>query len=199
MISKVGPLVKAGERRQFLGLHVLGGITGGALVGVLLGTIGLSLDLLGSGSLSRSAAIVVPAALVGGALLDLRVVRLPHLSTSRQTPGYWPCALGHGPASFAWGFDLGLGVTTRTPHQALWGLLIAALLLGDPLLGALIMGAYGVARAIAVAGAVLIPGGSELANTCDIIVEHRRTATRLVASASLVVGFVGVLGLVGLA
>src|SRR5919198_4320861 len=119
MVGQIGPLVQVGRRRTALALHVLGGVAGGASIGVLLGFAGLLLRAALGDTLDTVFAIVVPAALLYAATVDLAVLPLPHFTSERQTPGAWDCALGRYPGIFAWGFDLGLGVTTRIPYQSL--------------------------------------------------------------------------------
>src|SRR6184192_3446106 len=168
MVGQIGPLVQVGRRRTALALHVLGGATGGALIGILLGLGGLLLRTGLGDTLDTVFVVVVPAALVYAASVDLGLLRVSPVTTQRQTPGSWPCSLGQYPGIFSWGFDLGLGVTTRIPYQSLLVLPIAALLAGDLAAAVAIMAVYGASRALAVA-ATISAAGSDYPAACDAI------------------------------
>ena len=131
MVGQIGPLVQVGRRRTALALHVLGGATGGALIGIVLGFGGLLLRAALGDTLDTVFAFAVPAALVYAALVDLGLLPVAPVTAERQTPGSWPCSLGHYPGIFGWGFDLGLGITTRIPYQSLLVLPLAAMLSGS--------------------------------------------------------------------
>src|SRR5947208_4901052 len=146
MVAQIGPLVQVGRRKTALAIHVLGGIAGGVVIGVLLGFCGLLLRAVLGDALDTVFLIVVPAALAYAAVVDLGILPLPQITSERQTPSSWPCSLGHYPGIFAWGFDLGLGVTTRIPYQSLLVLPLAALLSGNLAAAVAIMTAYGAAR-----------------------------------------------------
>ncbi len=51
-------------------------------------------------------------------------------------------------AAFAWGVDLGQGWTTRIELVGYYGIASWALLIGGPLHGAMVMGAFGLSRAL---------------------------------------------------
>src|SRR6188474_1988413 len=131
MVAQIGPLVQVGRRKLALALHVLGGVAGGVAIGVVLGFAGLLLRAAIGESLDTVFLVVVPAALLYAAAVDLGVLNVRPITWERQTPSSWPCSLGHYPGIFAWGFDLGLGVSTRIPYQSLLVLPLAALLSGN--------------------------------------------------------------------
>lgn len=191
MISKIGPLVEAG-RRNLLILHVLGGILGGATVGVLLGSLGVALERVAPGTARAGLIVGVPLVLTWAALSDLRLMPIPMLNTSRQTPGSWPCALGEAPASFAWAFHLGLGLGTRVPHQALCALPLAALLIGDLWFAVTLMASYGLARALVVVGAIVASQPQGFAHTCDAILKRKKPVRLAVVSMSIYVAVLAV-------
>ena len=71
MVGQMGPLVQVGRKKTALAFHVLGGVTGGAMLGVLLGFLGVVLaEIFGSG-LDRAFAIAVPLGLAYAGLTDL--------------------------------------------------------------------------------------------------------------------------------
>jgi hypothetical protein len=185
MVGQIGPLVQVGRRRTALALHLLGGAAGGATMGLLLGFAGLLLRAAIGDVLDTVFAVVVPAALAYAAASDLGLLPVRQLTWERQTPGSWPCSLGHYPGIFAWGFDLGLGLTTRIPYQSLLVLPIAAVLAGNLAVAVAIMTVYGTARAFAVVAAISA-GGEDFPATCDVIQRRLFSLKGLVGSAALV-------------
>ena len=190
MVGQIGPLVQVGRKKTALAFHVLGGLAGGALLGVFLGFLGVVLAELFTNGLEVAFAIVIPVALAYAGLTDLGYLRLTYFSRIRQTPGSWPCALGHYPAMFAWGFDLGLGVTTRFAHQAVLVVPLAAVLTGSMWAAVAITAAYGGARALAVVISISRAGNEDFAAVCSRIQDHTYGYKRLVGVAALVTAFV---------
>jgi hypothetical protein len=189
MVGQIGPLVQVGRKKTALAFHVLGGLVGGALLGVFLGFIGVVLAEIFGGGLDKAFAIAVPLCLAYAGLTDLGFLRFTYFSRMRQTPGSWPCALGHYPAMFAWGVDLGLGVTTRFAHQAVLVVPLAAVLTGSLWAAIAITAAYGAARAFAVVIAISRAGSADFAAVCDRIQERTYGYKRLVGAAALVTAF----------
>jgi hypothetical protein len=185
MVGQIGPLVQVGRRRTALGLHVLGGIVGGATIGVLLGFVGLLLRAAVGDAIDTVFLVVVPAALVYAAAADLGLLRVRPLTSERQTPSSWPCSLGHYPGIFAWGFDLGLAVSTRIPYQSLLVLPLAAVLSGNLVAAVAIMATYGAARSLAVVAAVSTADG-DFADACDAVQARLFSFKRAVGAAALV-------------
>jgi hypothetical protein len=184
MVAQIGPLVQVGRRRTALALHLLGGATGGALIGLVLGFAGLLLRAALGDTLDAVFAVAVPAALAYAASVDLGLLPIRQLTWERQTPGSWPCSLGHYPGIFAWGLDLGLGLTTRIPYQSLLVLPLAALLAGNLPTAVAITTVYGVSRAFAVVAAVSA-GGDDFPATCDVIQKRVFSLKSLVGAAAL--------------
>jgi hypothetical protein len=185
MVGQIGPLVQVGRRRTALALHLLGGATGGALIGVVLGFLGLLLRVAAGNTLDTVFAVAVPAALAYTASVDLGLLPVRQLTSERQTPGSWPCSLGHYPGIFAWGLDLGLGLTTRIPYQSLLVLPLAAVLAGNLAVAVAITTVYGASRALAVVIAVSA-GGDDFPATCDVIQKRVFSLKSLVGAAALV-------------
>jgi hypothetical protein len=185
MVGQIGPLVQVGRRRTALALHLFGGATGGALIGVLLGFAGLLLRAALGDALDTVFAVAVPAALVYAASVDLGLLPVRQLTWERQTPSSWPCSLGHYPGIFAWGFDLGLGLTTRIPYQSLLVLPLAAVLVGSLPAAVAITTVYGASRALAVVAAVSA-GGDDFPETCNVIQKRLFSLKALVGATALV-------------
>src|SRR4029453_14581722 len=121
MVGQIGPLVQAGRKKTALALHVLGGILGGLTIGVLLGFAGVLLRAAIGDALDTVFLVVVPGALVYTASVALTLL----------------------PGVLAWGFDPGLGVTTRIPYQSLLVIPLSAFLVGDMASAVAITTAYG--------------------------------------------------------
>jgi hypothetical protein len=189
MVGQIGPLVQVGKRRTALALHVLGGALGGVTIGVVLGFAGLVLRAVLGDTLDTVFVIIVPLALLYAASVDIGVLRVRPITSERQTPGAWPCALGNYPGIFGWGFDLGLAVTTRIPYQTLLVLPLAAVLSGNLATAVAIMGVYGTARALAVVAAVS-GAGEDFAAACDTIQERAAPLKGFVGATALVIAAV---------
>ena len=186
MVAQIGPLVQVGRKKTALAFHVLGGLAGGATIGVVLGFAGLLLRAALGDTLDTVFVIVVPAALLYAAAVDLGVLRVRPLTWERQTPGSWPCSMGNYPGIFGWGFDLGLGITTRIPYQSLLVIPLAALLSGNLGWAVAITAVYGTSRALAVVAAVAM-AGDDFAAACDAIQSRVMPLKRLVGATALVI------------
>jgi hypothetical protein len=189
MVGQIGPLVQVGRRRTALAFHLLGGATGGAVMGVVLGFLGLLLRAAAGDSLDTVFTVAVPAALAYTASVDLGLLKVRQITSDRQTPGSWPCSLGHYPGIFGWGFDLGLGLTTRIPYQSLLVLPLAAVLVRNLAAAVAIMTVYGASRALAVVAAVSM-AGDDFPTTCDVIQNRLFSLKALVGAAALLLAAV---------
>jgi hypothetical protein len=186
MVGQIGPLVQVGRKNTALALHVVGGIVGGLTIGVLLGFGGVLLRAALGDTLDTVFLIVVPAALIYTASVDLGLLPVKSLTWVRQTPGDWPCSMGHYPGIFAWGVDLGMGITTRIPYQTLLVVPLSALLVGNMAAAVAITTAYGAARALAVVAAVT-SAKDDFPAVCDAISERVLTLKKLVGATALVI------------
>lgn len=155
MIGQIAPLVQREPRAQrLLVLHTAGGLFGGLTVGSL---IGLGSEMLqpwrsstpGSGAIVAGV-LAITAGLV--AVHDLGLRWAPALTSRRQTPKSWSCALGREPACFTWGLDLGTGLTTRIFPQMFWLLPVYLLFLGSLTQSLIAFSVFGTARAAIVSG-----------------------------------------------
>jgi hypothetical protein len=192
MIAQIGPLVQAGERYPIIGGHIAGGVAGGLTAGVLFGFVGAVIH----------AGVSVPDAVVLGGLSfilvasvirDAGLLRLPALGTSRQTPRGWTCSFGEPSGVFAWGFDLGLGFTTRISSYTLLALPAYACLTGD-FVGACFAGAvFGAARSVA-AVSVATRFGWDAPDAAHALGENQAIILKLSSLGSAVAVLVLLLG-----
>jgi hypothetical protein len=185
MISRIGPLVQAGERRTAAPAHVLGGVMGASAAGLLLSLPGVFVGE-GIGRLPTAAlASMLAAVVLYAVVFDARLLTKRRLTWSRQTPGGWECALGPTPAAFAWGVDLGTVVTTRLPYEAVLVLPAYALLSQDVLAATCVMAVYGATRSGLVVALTTRRRG-DFARICTTVGTHEAAIRRLVVLVSCV-------------
>lgn len=146
MIGMIRPLVKRSPKHKewiaLVGLYGIGAITSSIILGSILGTIG-TIILPRDWFVSLIIIIAVLGLLL--TLSDFQIMGLNTLTTTRQTCPIWWSYLGHRPAMILWGLDIGLGFTTIRVASLYWVILLILLVLSSPLLGAITLGAYGLA------------------------------------------------------
>lgn len=156
LVGAMTPLVQGGQTRwryrAALLAHTLGAVFAGAAVGALLGLVGQR--LLGATGVAGAGALVAIVGVTLG-LGEVGLVRLPVIQAPRQTVKQWREVLGAVGAPLAWGLDLGSGLTTYVPYAAYWLVPLAAVARADVLYGALVVGVFGLARALTVVAASL--------------------------------------------
>jgi len=128
-----------------------GAVVAGALVGWLMGWLGMAL----TGAVgSRQAALALALLAAAGLAVDLRLggLRLP--TVRRQVDDRWLARYRGWVYGVGFGFQLGLGVVTVVTTSAVYVAFAAAALSGSPAAGALIGAAFGAVRWLSV-----LPGG----------------------------------------
>jgi len=113
------------------------------MLGAVVGAIG---TLISSWIPSKPAFIALGVVGVAIALREFRVVRFPMLQVPRQTAKHWRRHLSPASAAFAWGVDLGFGVTTFIRYGGLWILVLAGLISGNLIYSIVILGTFGAIR-----------------------------------------------------
>jgi hypothetical protein len=154
MLASITPLGERGRRSRWgvtVTAFLLGASAAGAALGALLGTVG-GLLLDGAGS-SRTGLLVLAGAIAVAIVLDLRPGPAP--GPRRQVNERWLDELRGWVYGLGFGAQLGLGVTTVITSAATYVALLAALLIGDPARGALVVGLFGLVRGLT----PLITGG----------------------------------------
>jgi hypothetical protein len=150
------PLVEGGRTnsryRAALLTHTVGATVAGAVSGALLGLLGDEL-IGGAGPRAGVAAVAVVGIALG--LGEVGLVRPSVMQAPRQTSKQWREWLGPVGAPLAWGLDLGSGLTTYVHYGAYWILPLAAVVRGNIGYGALVLGLFGLARALTVVVASL--------------------------------------------
>jgi hypothetical protein len=147
MVETITPVVHGGRTRRWaiaLALHVLGAGLAAAAFGAVLGSAGMAL-----GAPWGPAGFVAIGAL--GVLYLTREafgVRVPVPQLRRQVPDWWRTFFGFETAALLYGMGLGVGFLTFLRHGTFVVVSSAAISTGRPLLGALIVAPFGVARGL---------------------------------------------------
>ena len=150
MVQTITPVVHGGSRRRWavsLLLHVLGATASAGAAGALLGGTGA---LLGAPWGGGGMLLVAAIGLVYAAR-EIFEVRVPLPEVRRQVPEWWRGALGARTSSLLYGLALGPGVGTHLRHGTFVAVVAVVVAVGDPVLGMITLGAFGLARALGVA------------------------------------------------
>jgi hypothetical protein len=121
---------------------LLGAITGGASLGAVLGLLG---SLIGGSSAHIRLVAFALAAFVALAI-DVGPWRVP--GPNRQVNERWLDEFRGWVYGAGFGAQLGLGVTTIVSSAVTYLALFAALLVADPVRGAVVMGCFGLVRGL---------------------------------------------------
>ena len=163
-------------------VYSLSSALAGLVTGAVLGAVGgiFSLEFrLAVGSVLASAAVVVSSLELFG-----HRVQVPQFDC--ETPQRW---VHKGPLRWATrnGLTLGFGATSRIEFWLWYVIPLGALLIGDPVFGALIYGTYGLIRGL---GAVLILVGmlGLKVDVSDWLIERYGAARVLAAGQLLLLG-----------
>ncbi len=159
MISTIGSLVQATTNRWrwllSMSLYIVACVSTAALLGAILGAPG---HITGA-ALGRvpACAWLTPAGpwligllAVGYAASDLELIVLLRPTLMFAVPVTWWRRWSPYKAALAYGAALGLGVTTAIAFGSFYVLCAICVLRGDSAYGALLMGAYGAARAFVI-------------------------------------------------
>jgi sulfite exporter TauE/SafE len=161
MICTIGSLVQETSNRwRWLlsaSIYTLACLSTATLLGAILGALG---HLVGSwihsvsvyAVLPHSGAWIIGLLAIAYALSDLGWLRLPRPILSKAVPITWWRRWGPYGSALAYGAALGIGVMTRIPFGAFYVLCAWCMLQGNVAYGALLMGTYGLMRAL-----VLLP------------------------------------------
>jgi hypothetical protein len=151
MIGTINPAVCGGQRASFSyvsAIHVLAASAAGAVSGLFLGGVG-SVLFGARAPLPRVTAIVLGMACFAYAGFHAGLYRLPLPSLRRQVRHGWRFAPAPWAALF-YGLGLGSGLHVHIRFGALYVLVLAALLSASPSTGGVILGLYGLCRALPV-------------------------------------------------
>ncbi len=184
MVETINPVVHGDERKVYrwaLALHIGGAVTAAAVLGGVLGLTGaLAGAPWGASGLLALAAI---AALY--ALRESAGAPVPLPARRGQVPSWWRTFFSPPIAGLLYGLALGAGFLTYLSFGTFVAVAAAAVLGGDPLVGAALCTPFGLGRGVAVAwanrGPVRDPG-TTVAHLEDLALGR---SPRLVNSAAL--------------
>jgi uncharacterized membrane protein YphA (DoxX/SURF4 family) len=147
MVETISPVVH-GTRTRWVGsvaLHAAGAAATAAAFGAAAAA---AAALLGAPWDAAGATIVAGIALLYLAR-ELTGVRIPVPQLRRQVPDWWRTYFGRPLAAFLYGAGLGVGFLTFLGHGTLVAVTVGVASTGRPLLGALLMAPFGLARGLA--------------------------------------------------
>lgn len=149
MVETITPVVHGGRRTRYwtaVALHALGATGAAAVLGLVLGGTGA---LLGApwGSSGLSIVALVAAAYAARELFGLP---LPLFDRRRQVPEWWRTFYSPRVAAFLYGAGLGIGFLTFLTYGTFVAVAVAALALGDPVVGVALCAPFGAARGLSV-------------------------------------------------
>jgi hypothetical protein len=182
MVETISPVVY-GSRTKWAGavaLHAAGAAATAAVFGAAVAAAGA---LLGA-PWGRAGAVVVAVAAVVYVVRELTGVRIPVPQLRRQVPDWWRTYFGRPLAAFLYGAGLGVGFLTFLGHGTLVVVTIGVAATGRPLLGALVMAPFGLARGLAplVGARSNVPeDGARLVDRLSSMSGRLRSATNVAA------------------
>jgi hypothetical protein len=180
MVETITPVVHGGSRSRWVGavlVHVVGATLTATAFGALLGAAGGVLGApWGSGG-----SLVVAAAAGWAVAHEALGVPFPVPQLRRQVPDWWRTFFSPFVSAGLYGAALGIGFFTYLLHATLVVVSTAAFASGRPLVGAAIVGPFGLARGLS---AVVAVRGPDVVHTLADIA-RRRTPLAVVHAFTL--------------
>src|SRR5262245_41238510 len=173
MAETITPVVHGGSRRAWalsLAIHVFGAVVAAAALGAALAGGGA---LLGAPR-GRNGAVAV-AAVAGAYVVAEFGIGVPVPQLRRQVPDWWRTFFPPRVAAFLYGIGLGPGFLTYLTHGTLVVVAFVAAATGSPLLGALLVAPFGLARGLSVIVAFRVRTPDEGA---DLVERLSRSSSR---------------------
>ena len=168
MVETIAPVVHGGRRKSYWGtvaLHTLGATAAAAAVGALLGAVGVGLQAPWGAASSGALAVVAVLYI----LKEAFQVPIPVPDRHRQVPEWWRTFYSPPVAATLYGLGLGVGFLTFLSFGTYVAVAAAALLFGDPLLGATLCAPFGLARGLSV---IAWPLGTSSSNDAVVRIEN---------------------------
>src|SRR5919106_765153 len=206
MVETITPVVHGGRTRRWgiaLALHVVGAGIAAAAFGAVLGAAGMAL-----GAPWGAAGFVAIGALdVLYLTREAFGVRVPVPHLRRQVPDWWRTFFGFGPAALLYGMGLGIGFLTFLRHGTFVVVSAATIATVRPLLGALIVAPFGVARGLSATvastsrtqedGAALVGRLSSSGSWVGWRVAHAGALVAVIGAAAIAIRRGGEIGALG--
>jgi hypothetical protein len=187
MLSSIHPLGERGRSNRWgvtVTAHVIGAVAGGALVGLLLGSVGWVLDDVGLDPTLR-AAVLVPLAIVA-AVVDARGWPRWLPRTRRQVDERWLHAFRGWVYGIGFGVQLGMGVSTIITAATVYVIGALAVVVGSPLAGLALGGAFGLARGLTILAGRSIQSPERLVEFHRGLVARRNLGVSAAVAADVV-------------
>jgi hypothetical protein len=170
VIETIGPTGHTGGRRTTVAAcasFLPGAIAGGLLT---FGSLALVGDLI-HGAGGRASYLAAAAIAVVASMLEARGARIvPQIR--RQLPEHWRRVMPMAIAAGLYGVLLGIGFTTFVLSFGVWALAGVSLALGDPTVGLLIGGAFGLGRAIPILALASVAGRGPGVRATELMCER---------------------------
>ena len=147
MVETISPVVY-GTRTRWAGAVVLHAV-GAAATAVAFGAAVAAAGALLGAPWGRAGAVILAGVAVTYVVRELTGVRIPVPQLRRQVPDWWRTYFGRPLAAFLYGAGLGVGFLTFLGHGTLVVVTVGAVSTGRPLIGALVMAPFGLARGLA--------------------------------------------------
>lgn len=190
VIDTIGPTGHTGGRRTTIAACLAflpGAIAGGLLT---LGSLAALGDLL-HGAGGRASYLVAAGIALLAAALEARGTRIvPQIR--RQLPEHWRRVMPMPVAAALYGVLLGIGFTTFVLSFGVWALAGVSLAVGDPALGLLLGGCFGLGRAIPILALAPLAGRPAGIRATELMCERpgvylglRRSDAAALAAAAL--------------
>lgn len=181
--SSLTPLTRLTNGRrlwwQAIVVYTTGGMVTAAVVGLAVGALGWPLQAALDPCLLVIACL---AAVLCAREVGLCQFWLPQIA--KQTNRMWAAEFGFIPGAFMWGAHIGLGVATVVKHGGLYIVVAAAALVG-PKLGALVMVAFWIGRALPMFGGPVTVAQTGNGEQLHAQIVGAETALRFVAIVGL--------------
>ena len=151
MVETITPVVYGGRARwgAALALHVVGATVTAVVFGAVLGILGAALEAPWGRAGALALAIVAAIYAIGE--MPRVTATVPQLR--RQVPDWWRTFFAWPIAAMLYGAGLGVGFFTYLAHGTLVAVSFGAFASGHPLIGAIVVGPFGLARGLSAATA----------------------------------------------
>jgi hypothetical protein len=184
MVETISPVGHGDRTRRWLAavaLHALGATLTASVFGAGLGAFGSLVHApWGAGGLALTAAVALAYA-----ARELVGMPLPVPAARRQVPDWWRSFFSWPIAASLYGAGLGVGFLTFLTHGTLMVVACGAALSGRPAVGAVLMGAFGLARGLSALAARSVRTGEAGSALVDRLASHDPDVWRLVNGAAL--------------
>ena len=192
MLTSINPLgerIRGNRWLSTVAWLILGGIVGGAVLGVAAGTIGV---LLADGLSPSSRLTVLVVALVAAALWDLLDLRFPG---RRQVDENWLTRYRSWVYGFGFGAQLGVGLATVVNTALVPVLLVAAALVDDVVVATMVGVVFGATRGFTLLLTATVRTPNDLSEMHRRLDEYDVRVRRVGALSSLGLGVVAAVAL----